>query len=138
MPPDSATISADSFSTSCSANDRPSTAASGNRPVIGAGSSRSPDSGSSTRASKRSPATTARPTMRRSQKKPRTAMNSATGSDTSQPAQGEVPRNLMGIQFWISGDPAVVMVKVTEPKAMVPGRKRRGRSAARNSDSATG
>ncbi len=44
----------------------------------------------------------------------------------------------MGIQFWISGEPAEVMVNVTEPKAMVPGMKRRGRLASRNSDSASG
>ncbi len=76
--------------------------------------------------------------MKRSHSEPSTIIATATTSDTCQPAHGEVPRNWIGIQFWISGEPAEVMVKVTEPKAIVPGTKRRGRPAARNSDSAIG
>ena len=34
-----------------------------------------------------------------------------------------MPRNSAGIKFWISGDPAAVIVKVNEPKAIVAGQE---------------
>ena len=49
-----------------------------------------------------------------------------------------MPRYCIGIQFWISGEPAEVIVNVTEPKPMAPGMKRRGKPASRNSASASG
>jgi|GEM_PF-7127570 len=65
-------------------------------------------------------------------------MKMATTRLACQAASGLVPRCSTGIQFWISGEPAEVMVKVTEPKASVAGMKRRGRLAPRNKASAIG
>ena len=69
---------------------------------------------------------------------PSTPITSAATRLACQPAQGEVCRYLIGIQFWISGEPAAVMVMVMEPKPSAAGMKRRGRSAARNRLSAVG
>ena len=65
-------------------------------------------------------------------------MKIATIRLACQAAKGLEPRNSTGIQFWISGEPADVIVKVTEPNAIVAGMNRRGRSASRNSASAIG
>ena len=65
-------------------------------------------------------------------------MNTATIKLTSHAAKGDVPKYLIGIQFWISGEPADVMVNVTEPKAMAAGIKRRGKLASLNRLTAMG
>jgi hypothetical protein len=65
-------------------------------------------------------------------------MATATTRLTCHAAYGVVPRCSIGIQFWISGEPAEVIVKVTEPKPIVAGMNRRGRPAWRNSASASG
>ena len=65
-------------------------------------------------------------------------MNIATTKLTSHAANGDVPKYLIGIQFCISGEPAEVMVNVTEPNAMVAGIKRRGRLASLNKLKAIG
>ena len=44
-------------------------------------------------------------------------MNMATTRLTSHAAKGEVPKYFIGIQFWISGEPAEVIVNVTDPNA---------------------
>ncbi len=54
-------------------------------------------------------------------------------------AKGEVPKNGIGMAFWMAGVPGrAVMVKVKAPRAMVPGISRLGRSALRNSAAAMG
>ncbi len=54
-------------------------------------------------------------------------------------ANGVVPKNGIGIAFWIAGVPgSAVMVKVNEPRAIAPGISRFGTSARRNSATAIG
>ena len=54
-------------------------------------------------------------------------------------ANGVVPKNGIGMAFWIAGEPGIaVMVKVKVPSAMVAGIRRRGMSASRNSACAIG
>jgi len=49
-------------------------------------------------------------------------------------ANGVVPKNGIGIAFWIAGVPGrALIVKVIVPSATVAGRSRLGMSAARNS-----
>src|SRR5699024_1615216 len=54
------------------------------------------------------------------------------------PAVGFVPKNSVGIIFWISGDPGAIIVKDIDPKTSAAGIKRWGKSAARNNDTAIG
>ncbi len=50
-----------------------------------------------------------------------------------------VPKNGIGIAFWIAGVPgSAVIVKVNAPSAMVAGMSRLGTCACRNSDAAIG
>ena len=65
-------------------------------------------------------------------------MKMATIKLTSHPAYGVVSKKSIGIQFWISGDPAEVIVNVTDPKAIAAGMNRRGISACLNKLSAIG
>ena len=54
-------------------------------------------------------------------------------------AKGVVPKNGIGIAFWIAGVPGSAdMVKVEVPSAIAAGISRRGMAAARNSASAIG
>ena len=54
-------------------------------------------------------------------------------------AKGVVPKNGIGIAFWIAGVPGSAdMVKVEVPSAIAAGISRRGMSAARNSACAIG
>ncbi len=54
-------------------------------------------------------------------------------------AKGVVPKNGIGMAFWIAGVPGrAVMVKVKEPRAIVAGISRLGTSARRNSAAAMG
>jgi hypothetical protein len=54
-------------------------------------------------------------------------------------ANGVVPKNGIGIAFWIAGVPGSAdMVKVEVPSAIAAGINRRGIAAERNSDSAMG
>src|SRR5699024_2736940 len=54
------------------------------------------------------------------------------------PAVGFVPKNSVGIIFWISGDPGAIIVKDIDPKTSAAGIKRWGKPAARNNDTAIG
>ena len=54
-------------------------------------------------------------------------------------ANGVVPKNGMGMAFWMAGVPGSAdMVKVEVPSAIAAGIRRRGRPAVRNSASAIG
>ncbi len=54
-------------------------------------------------------------------------------------ANAVVPKNGMGMAFWIAGVPGnAVMVKENAPTAIAPGIRRLGISAPRNSATATG
>ena len=54
-------------------------------------------------------------------------------------ANGVVPKNGIGIAFWIAGVPGSAdMVKVEVPSAIAAGISRRGMAAARNSSCAIG
>ena len=54
-------------------------------------------------------------------------------------ANGVVPKNGIGIAFWIAGVPGSAdIVKVEVPSAIAAGISRRGMAAARNSASAIG
>ena len=54
-------------------------------------------------------------------------------------AKGVVPKNGIGMAFWIAGVPGSAdMVKVEVPSAIAAGISRRGRPAVRNSASAIG
>ena len=54
-------------------------------------------------------------------------------------ANGVVPKNGIGIAFWIDGVPGKAdMVKVDVPRTIAAGISRRGIAAARNSDRAMG
>ncbi len=54
-------------------------------------------------------------------------------------ANGVVPKNGIGMAFWIAGVPGNAdIVNVEVPRAMAAGIKRRGMSAARNSSCAIG
>ena len=54
-------------------------------------------------------------------------------------AQPVVPKNDVGMMFWICGVPgSASMVKVKAPSAMVPGTSRLGMSLWRNSSAANG
>ena len=54
-------------------------------------------------------------------------------------AKGVVPKNGIGIAFWIAGVPGSAdMVKVEVPSAIAAGIRRRGMPAARNSACAIG
>ena len=54
-------------------------------------------------------------------------------------AKGVVPKNGIGIAFWIAGVPGSAdIVKVEVPSARVAGIRRRGMFAASNNDSAIG
>jgi len=54
-------------------------------------------------------------------------------------AQVSVPKKPAGMMFWICGVPGrASMVKVKAPSAMVPGIRRLGMSAWRNSSAANG
>ena len=54
-------------------------------------------------------------------------------------AQPVVPKNEVGMMFWICGVPgSASMVKVKAPSAMVPGTSRLGMSLWRNSSAANG
>ena len=54
-------------------------------------------------------------------------------------AKGVVPKNGIGIAFWIAGVPGSAdMVKVEVPSAIAAGISRRGMAAVRNSASAIG
>ena len=54
-------------------------------------------------------------------------------------AKGVVPKNGIGMAFWIAGVPGSAdMVKVEVPSAIAAGISRRGMAAARNSASAIG
>ena len=54
-------------------------------------------------------------------------------------AQASVPKNVVGMMFWICGVPgSASMVKVKPPSASVPGISRLGMSAWRNISAANG
>ena len=54
-------------------------------------------------------------------------------------ANGVVPKNGIGIAFWIDGVPGMAdMVKVEVPSAIAAGISRRGMAAARNTSCAMG
>ena len=54
-------------------------------------------------------------------------------------ANGVVPKNGIGIAFWIAGVPgSAVIVNVKEPRPMAAGMKRFGTSASRNIEIAIG
>ena len=54
-------------------------------------------------------------------------------------AQASVPKNEDGMMFWICGVPgSASMVKVNAPSAIVPGIRRLGMPAWRNSSAANG
>ena len=54
-------------------------------------------------------------------------------------AQESVPKNAVGMMFWICGVPgSAIIVKVNAPSAIVPGIRRLGMSLWRNSSAAKG
>ena len=54
-------------------------------------------------------------------------------------AKGVVPKNGIGMAFWIAGVPgSAVIVKVNEPSPIAAGMKRFGTSASRNIEIAIG
>lgn len=54
-------------------------------------------------------------------------------------AKGVVPKNGIGMAFWIAGVPGkAVIVKVNEPRAIAPAIRRFGTLASRNSATAIG
>ncbi len=66
-------------------------------------------------------------------------MISAASSPKPGAANGVVPKNGIGIAFWIAGVPgSAVIVKVNAPSAIVAGISRFGMSASRNRLAAIG
>ena len=66
-------------------------------------------------------------------------MNTAPSVPSTGAAQAVVPKNAVGMMFWICGVPgSASMVKVKAPSAMVPGISRLGMSLWRNSSAAKG
>ena len=66
-------------------------------------------------------------------------MNSAPSVPSQGAAQALVPKNDVGMMFWICGVPgSESMVNVKAPSAIVPGIRRFGMSAWRNSSAANG
>ena len=83
---------------------------------------------------KPSPASRARPSARFSHHMPNVNMIAAAMKPSPGAANGVVPKNGIGIAFWIAGVPGRAdIVKVAVPSITVAGSSRFGMSAARNS-----
>jgi len=66
-------------------------------------------------------------------------MNTVPRLPSTGAAQLSVPKNAVGMMFWICGVPgSASMVKVNAPRAMVPGISRLGMLLCRNSSAANG
>ena len=66
-------------------------------------------------------------------------MNAAPTTPSHGAAQALVPKNEVGMMFWICGVPgSASIVNVNAPSAIVPGISRFGMSAWRNSSAANG
>ncbi|MNL27153.1 hypothetical protein D3C87_1487230 [compost metagenome] len=58
---------------------------------------------------------------------PPTRMNNEPSTPSQGAAQDVVPKNVVGMMFWICGDPGIAsIVKVNAPSAMVAGISRLG------------
>jgi hypothetical protein len=88
---------------------------------------------------KPSPALRAADTVRPSHQRPNASITAAAMRPSPGAANGVVPKNGIGMAFWIAGVPGSAdIVNVMVPSAMAAGIRRRGMSAARNSACAIG